>query len=396
MTTPEAFPDRLDLPEEVVAIARTLEEAGFETWCVGGALRDRLLGGTAQDVDFATAARPEQVQGLFRRTVGVGLRHGTIGVLDARRRLHEVTTFRRDVTTDGRHATVAFGVSLEEDLARRDFTINALAYHPLRHVWRDPFDGARDLAQGVIRAVGDPAERFREDYLRVLRALRFAARFEFRIAPETWSAMSAAAPGLAGLSVERVRDEWFKGLVTARSVLELVRLWQASGAAAVVLPELRTAAPPAAVDGPPRDPVLLTSILADRADQVLARLRSSTAEVSRAARIVAGPAAPAGPTAGAVRRWLHATGPGAEDLLAMHLLRTGQPAPWSRTVADIHARGEAVNRAGLAVSGRDLAEAGVAPGPAMGRILDALLDEVLDDPGRNTRDYLLTRARALA
>lgn len=390
------FPARLDLPEEVVAIARTIEEAGFETWCVGGALRDRLLGGPAQDVDFATAAPPEEVQRLFRRTVGVGLRHGTVGVLDAHRRLHEVTTFRRDVTTDGRHATVAFGASLDEDLARRDFTINAIAYHPLRHDWRDPFGGARDLSAGLIRAVGDPIERFREDYLRVLRALRFAARLGFRVEASTWDALVEGAPGLASLSAERVRDEWFKGLETAQQVLEFVRLWHASGAAAVVLPELHPAPALARADDRPRDPVLLTCLLVDRVDQVLARLRGSNAEVQRAARFASAPTAPDGATDAAVRRWLHAAGPAADDLLAAHLLATGQPAAWSLAVAGIRARGEAVERSGLAVSGQDLAAAGIPPGPAMGRILDTLLADVLDDPSRNDRDRLLTRARALA
>src|SRR6185503_11119876 len=114
-----------DLPAEVGDIAATLERAGFETWCVGGALRDRLLGHRAVDVDLATAARPEEVQRLFPRTVGVGVRFGTVGVLDRHRVLHEVTTFRKDVETDGRHAVVEYGASLEEDLARRDFTINA-------------------------------------------------------------------------------------------------------------------------------------------------------------------------------------------------------------------------------------------------------------------------------
>lgn len=390
------LPERLDLPEEAVAIARTLEEAGFESWCVGGALRDRLLGGPAQDVDFATAAPPEAVQRLFRRTVAVGLQHGTVGVLDARRRLHEVTTFRRDVATDGRHATVEFGASLEEDLARRDFTINAMAYHPLRHEWRDPFGGARDLAAGLIRAVGDPAARFREDYLRVLRALRFAARLRFRIEEQTWRALVEGTAGLPGLSAERVRDEWFKGLETAAEVLELVRLWHVSGAAAVVLPELRPAPLLVRGDDRPRDPVLLTCLLVDAPDRALSRLRGSSAVVHRAARFATAPVAPTGGTDREVRHWMHAAGPAVDDLLAAHRIRTGDPAPWEPAVLGIRARGEAVDRAGLAVSGRDLAAAGVPPGPAMGRILEALLRDVLDDPSRNDRELLLTRARALA
>src|SRR6185295_14411337 len=221
------FPATLPIPEEVLEIARKLEQAGYEAWCVGGALRDALLGDPHSDYDLATSATPDEVQALFRRTAAVGLKYGTVGVLDRHRTMHEVTTFRRDVSTDGRHAVVAYGVALDDDLARRDFTINAIAYHPLRHEWRDPFGGADDLERGVLRAVGDPAQRFREDYLRVLRALRFAARFGFAIEPDTWKAAHGAAPGLIQLSAERVRDEWFKGLRTARSLTDLVSLWTA-------------------------------------------------------------------------------------------------------------------------------------------------------------------------
>ena len=125
----------------MVGILRRLEDAGHETWCVGGAIRDALLGDPQQDMDLATSARPEEVQRLFRRTIAVGVEHGTVGVFDEHGVLHEVTTFRRDVTTDGRHAEVEFGSSLDDDLARRDLTINAIAYHPLRRTWRDPFGG---------------------------------------------------------------------------------------------------------------------------------------------------------------------------------------------------------------------------------------------------------------
>src|SRR5688500_11342637 len=126
--------------------------------------------------------------------------------------MHEVTTFRRDVKTDGRHAVVEFGASLDEDLARRDFTINAIAHHPIRHEWRDLFEGQSDLGRGVIRAVGDAERRFQEDYLRILRAIRFATRFGFVIDPATWAAARAHAEGLKYLSGERVRAEWFRSL----------------------------------------------------------------------------------------------------------------------------------------------------------------------------------------
>src|SRR5207237_8654972 len=164
------------------------------------------------DFDLTTAAPPDEVRRLFKRTVPVGIEHGTVAVLDQKNRQHEVTTFRRDIKTDGRHAVVEFGVSLMDDLARRDFTINAIAYHPIRHEWRDPFQGEQDLAKQLIRSVGDPNWRFQEDYLRILRGLRFSARFEFRIHSRTLEAAKANAQGLAQLSAARVRYVWCIGI----------------------------------------------------------------------------------------------------------------------------------------------------------------------------------------
>src|SRR3989454_5538621 len=232
------FPSRLPIPEEVLRIAKKLEDAGYETWCVGGAIRDNLLGLENHDFDLTTAAPPDEVRRLFKRTVPVGIEHGTVAVLDQRGTPHEVTTFRKDIRTDGRHAVVEFGVSLMDDLARRDYTINAIAYHPIAHRWQDPFEGAADLERKLIRSVGDPNWRFQEDYLRILRALRFSARFQFRIQARTLEAAKANAQGLAQLSAERVRDEWFKGIATARKVSKLVALWGEVGAARIWLPEL--------------------------------------------------------------------------------------------------------------------------------------------------------------
>jgi tRNA nucleotidyltransferase (CCA-adding enzyme) len=389
-----SFPDKLDVPEPILEIVRTLENAGFQAWCVGGTLRDALLGYPHSDYDIATTATPEQVQGLFPRTVAVGVKYGTVGVFDRERRLHEVTTFRRDVATDGRHAVVAYGVALEEDLARRDFTINAIAYHPLRREWRDPFEGARDLDSRTIRAVGDPSERFREDYLRILRALRFAARFDFEIDARTWEAARAAAPGLAQLSAERVRDEWFKSLRTAASISRLVTLWKEVGAAQVWIPELDGA--PISGDLPPpgsgRDPVLLTSLLCSNSTAVLKRLKASNAEVGRAQAIATGPASPDGSDERSVRRWLSQVGPSAADLTLFWGLRYGQEAPWAEVVRDITSRGDALNRGDLAIGGSDLEALGLS-GPAIGQTLAYLLDRVLEEPALNSRDRLLDLVR---
>jgi tRNA nucleotidyltransferase (CCA-adding enzyme) len=386
----------IKIPEPVLEIARKLEEAGFEAWCVGGSLRDALLEDPHSDYDIATSATPQQVQALFPRTVEIGIKYGTIGVLDRARQLHEVTTFRRDVATDGRHAVVAYGVTLEEDLARRDFTINALAYHPLRQVWKDPFDGVGDLANHVVRAVGDPAERFREDYLRILRAIRFAARLDFTIDPLTWDAARAAAPGLAGLSAERVRDEWFKSLRTARSITQLLMLWVHAGAAGVWIPELEVASPSQkAFPDPPlgrRDPVLLTALTCPGPVAVLRRLKASNAEIGRAAGIEAGPEEPRALDELSVRRWLAGVGPAATDLSALWALRHGGEAPWSAAMAEIRRRRDPLTRSDLAIRGSDLQELGI-QGSRIGETLAALLDRVLDDPALNTRESLLAIAR---
>ena len=388
------FPDLTDIPDEVLEIARTLEAAGHEAWCVGGALRDHLLGDAGTDYDLATSATPDEVQRLFPRTAAVGVRHGTVGVIDRRRVMHEVTTFRRDVATDGRHATVAYGVTLEEDLARRDFTINALAYHPLRREWRDPFGGAADLDRRLIRAVGDPAERFREDYLRILRALRFAARFGFAIDPATWAAARSAAGGLGRLSAERVRDEWFKGLATARDPAALARLWREVGAARIWLPELTEPAASPAAAALPRDPVLLTALYTTDPVAVLRRLRGSNAEIGRAAALGQGPPAPAGPRDADVRRWLARVGDAADDHVAMHRLRTGAEPGWAAAVRGVRERGEPVARGQLAIGGAELQELGLA-GPRVGEVLAELLERVLDDPSLNTPERLLEIARGM-
>ncbi len=383
----------MPLPEPVVDIARRLEDAGFETWCVGGAVRDWLTGESDQDVDLATAATPDQVQRLFPRTVAVGVKHGTVGVLDRHRQLHEVTTFRRDVSTDGRHAVVEYGVSIDEDLSRRDFTINALAYHPFRHELRDPFGGERDLAAGVVRAVGEPARRFAEDYLRILRMIRFAARYGFAIDPVTWDAARATARELASLSAERVREEWFKGLASARSIAGLVRAWRDVGAAAIWIPELPET-PPIVEPVRARDPILLTAALSSSAPEILERLKASNAEIARAQAMAKGPLEPDSGEPVPVRKWLARVGDAADDLIRLAELHAGRLPAWAGMVTGIRARGEATSRAQLAVTGNDLVAAGISPGPELGRLIEKLLEAVVEDPARNTKDSLLALARS--
>src|SRR6266581_1881223 len=385
-----SFPAQLPIPNEVLKIAKRLEDAGFETWCVGGAIRDNLLGLENHDFDLTTAAPPAEVQKIFKRTVPVGIEHGTVAVLDSTNQPHEVTTFRKDIHTDGRHAVVEFGVSLMDDLARRDFTINAIAYHPIRHEWRDPFQGEQDLAKKLIRSVGDPNWRFQEDYLRILRALRFSARFEFRIQAGTLEAAKANAQGLAQLSAERVRDEWFKGIQTAKKLSKLVTLWRDVGATRIWLPEMGAGSGElGAVDTLPRDPVLISACLAKDPASLLTRLKCSTKDIERGRAI--GHWRENYPDAKdpiAVRRWLAAVGQYADDLLVL------LPAPRSalpHAVEKIRAAHPPLALKDLAVKGDDLIAAGVRPGPDVGETLGRLLEEVLDDPSRNTREYLLSR-----
>ena len=437
MSVPSTRPLRthLDPPAAVRDIAHRLEAAGFETWCVGGAVRDALLGLPHLDWDLATAATPTQVRRLFRRTVPVGERFGTVGVLDARGVLHEVTTFRHDVRTDGRHAEVEFGASLDEDLARRDFTINAIAWSPSREQLHDPFGGRADLADGVVRAVGAAGARMREDRLRALRGLRFAGRFGFRIEAGTWHAIEESAPALHRLSMERVQQELVKTLQQVQDPSRSLELWERSGALAELLPalagrpawRLRAAdglALPDATGDPGRNRrrvlVRLGALLAglDGATVIalLRGLRFPNREVDRLAH-VAGvaqdlcnrfPPAVATLTDADLRRWAALAGRvDLADALRVAMAATrasGDPGRGrERECTALYRRAlrcawrDPVEVADLAVDGEDLLhDAAVSPGPQVGVTLRALRDWVLEDPRRNTRDALLGRARDLS
>lgn len=425
----------LEPPRSVLEIARTLSRAGHETWCVGGAVRDALLGIEHLDWDLATAARPDVVRRLFRRTVPVGIQFGTIGVLDAEGRMHEVTTFRRDVRTDGRHAEVEFGVSLEDDLARRDFTINAIAWDPVGRRLADPFDGQGDLARGLVRAVGAPDERFREDRLRALRAIRFAARFGFRIEAETWEGIRRSAPHLGRLSAERVKQELEKTMEQVARPSAALALWRESGAFATLVPALAAVSDEvlAAVDalplpGPPTRPLrrtlrlaaLLSALEPREAQRVLRALKFSNLDVATVGTLVAlwhdlGAELAEALQAGAplpdrtLRGW--AARIGRLRLAAFARLvaarwwaarEVGRPAPsgpeWRalyRRLVRIAFR-DPLDVADLAVDGDDLRRSGLPGGPALGRVLQGLVRFVLEEPARNAPEPLLREAARLA
>lgn len=426
---------RLSPPAAVRRIAARLEDAGHETWCVGGAVRDALLGLAHADWDLATAATPDQVRRLFDRTVPHGIEFGTVGVLDRDGIMHEVTTFRRDVRHDGRHAVVEYGVSLDDDLARRDFTINAIAYSPSRAELRDPFGGRADLGSGIIRAVGDPAVRMTEDRLRALRALRFAGRFGFAIEPATWRAIADSAPFLPRLSRERVRQEIEKTMDQVRCPSRSLRLWREGGAFRALIPELASA-PDAALRAPdhvalPDDTQRPELALARRRNRMAALclelgapgtrrllegLRASNRETDWVTHLVecwgrVGPGlrdAVTGDGAGDadLRRWASLTGRTVfRDFVRVANARwqaehDGRD-PGGPALRGAYRRGiriayrDPVAVGDLAVDGTDLMEAGIPAGPALGALLRVLLDHVLDHPEANRRDTLLAMAQSL-
>jgi tRNA nucleotidyltransferase (CCA-adding enzyme) len=427
--------DRLDPPPSVLEIARTLTRAGHETWCVGGAVRDALLGQAHLDWDLATAATPGEVQRLFRRTIPVGVEFGTVGVLDAAGVMHEVTTFRRDVQTDGRHAVVEFGASLDEDLARRDFTINAIAFEPESRRLHDPFGGVEDLRRRVVRAVGDPEARMREDRLRALRAIRFASRFGFEIEERTWSAIVASAPHLTRLSMERVQQEIEKALTQVDRPEAAFRRWRSSGAFAAVAPALATIGDVAlaTLDCLPRATRperaqrtvnRLTALVLDlqpaAARALLRELRFSNERIrwigdtlerwhALASSLRATLATSARPSDATVRRWVAVMGrTRVGALLRVAAARfaaeraAGTVAPSASAMRSLYRRAwraafrDPVEIGDLAVDGADLMKAGIPAGPRVGAMLRALLDWVLEDPARNSADLLLARARAIA
>jgi tRNA nucleotidyltransferase (CCA-adding enzyme) len=443
---------RLHPPESVREICRTLERAGHEAWCVGGAVRDALLGIETLDWDIATSALPEQVQKLFRRTVPVGVQFGTVGVLDKQGVLHEVTTFRHDVETDGRHAVVRFGASLTEDLARRDFTINAIAVHPETLEVRDPFDGRADLGQRIVRCVGEPAERMREDRLRALRALRFAGRFDFALDAATWTAIEESAPHLSRLSMERVKQELEKVMEQVARPSVTLQRYRDAGIFAALIPLLADAprarfaaidhlARPALVRRPDRRMLRLAALFVEPGvapartlERDLKALKFSNDEVRATLTLARGAAevtmdrlraiaaSASGPTAPAsdasddapaseissaesveLRRVIARVGrlmvPGLSRLLWARAKAEGVGAAEGRAGVALYRKAlrsafaDPLTVGDLAIDGEDLRQAGVPVGKAMGETLQRLLELVLVDPRRNTRESLLAHVR---
>lgn len=446
------------IPTEVTAACLTLQEAGFAAYVVGGAVRDLLRcpnDDTAKDFDLTTAATPEQVIAVFgrRKVIPTGIAHGTVTVLCERPsgKPHpiEITTFRGEVGfSDGRRPDrVEFITDLIEDLRRRDFTVNAIAWDPVAGRLIDPFDGQGDLARRVIRAVGDPVARFAEDGLRVMRAVRFSAQLGFVVEPATRAAFSGALSTLRKVSRERIRDELLKLLSSDRPAVGLRLLleqsadnptldWGVEGnMLQVVLPELAhllcdvAQVEPLllAVESLPKDQRLgallwpLRQWLAGAGAEVatvpraLAELLDERLKLPVSGRqhllallttpLVAAELVPF--LHGAALRRLLAEHPAAllDDMLAIERAyaaacgdaeAVARLTALTRRIVDERARRPALSMAELALSGKDLLrELQLPPGPVVGELLRELLATVIDDPAQNDRAMLLAHAKNL-
>lgn len=435
-----------EIPKKVEIIINTLEEAGFEAYAVGGCVRDALLGRTPNDWDITTSAKPEQVKVLFHRTVDTGIAHGTVTVL-LEKDGFEVTTYRVDGEyEDGRHPKeVTFTASLEEDLKRRDFTINAMAYNPKKGLV-DLFEGQKDLEDKVIRCVGDPLERFTEDALRIMRAVRFSAQLGFSLEENTRKALSVLAPNLKHVSAERIQVELVKLLVSPHP--DYLRTAYEAGITKEFLPEFDRC-----METPQNTPhhcysvgehilhsllyvqedkvLRLTMLLHDigkpvvrttdkngrdhfkmhapegekMAKGILRRLKFDNDTIGKVCRLIRWHDLRPTPEMADVRKAMNVIG---EDIFPMwmevqyadnqaksdyrRLEKEARQAGVRKSWEVITREEQCVSLKKLAVTGSDLIAAGMKPGKEIGNTLNALLELVLENPEKNTKQTLLACA----
>lgn len=434
---------QIQLPDKVHKIIDTLETAGYEAYAVGGCVRDSVLGRKPDDWDITTSAKPEETKQLFPRTIDTGIRHGTVTVMLDKEGF-EVTTYRIDGDyEDGRHPKeVTFTASLEEDLKRRDFTINAMAYSE-RHGLVDIYGGLADIEAGVIRCVGNAKERFTEDALRMMRAVRFSAQLGYRIDEGTRKAMTELAPNLQKISAERIQVELIK-LVTSPHP-DYLRIAYETGITAQILPEfdfcMKT------VQNNPHHCYdvgehILHSMLAVKADKVLRlgmlfhdigkpqtmtidekgithnkkhpvvgaemtrkilrRLKFDNDTTDKVTKLVLYHDQEIAPTPAGVRRAVNRMG---EDIFPlMFAVRRADVSAQSdykredklqklsyieALYEEIRRQGDAVSLKDLAITGTDLIAQGRKPGREIGAVLQELLEKVLEDPSLNTPEKLL-------
>lgn len=397
----------ITLPTKVKQIISRLEKADFEAYAVGGCVRDSILGRSPEDWDITTSAKPEEVKRLFSTTIDTGLQHGTVTVVIEKEGF-EVTTFRLDGDyTDGRHPDrVAFTSSLTEDLRRRDFTINAMAYSEKRGLI-DEFDGERDLEDGVIRAVGDACERFSEDALRMLRAIRFAGQLNFKIADETFDAIKELSPNIAKVSVERIAKELEKLLLSGNP--EYIALVYETGIFSVIAPEVamlfengeisastkalsRASFPEKKELYQIRLAIFLEGLGADKAAKLLKRLKLDNDTINTVKKLLGLSLREVENNETDMRRTVKEAGH-----KMMPLLLEMRRAKGLKDNKDLYQividNGYCTSISELNINGKDLMDAGIPKGALIGSTLERLLELVIEKPELNTRESLLLEVR---
>lgn len=414
---------RIEPPYEVSRIIDVLEQHGHEAYAVGGCVRDSVMGRQPKDWDIATSAYPDAVKGLFEKTLDTGLAHGTVTVMMGGAAF-EVTTFRIDGRyEDGRHPeSVEYTGRLEEDLRRRDFTINSMAWNGRRGII-DPFGGIGDIEAGVIRAVGDPSERFREDALRMLRAVRFAARLGFGIEKSTFDAVKSNRALIRKISAERIREE-LTGILTSDDPAKFALLTETGllgqilgkfgyDTAGLQLPKERCLRAVGEVDADMclRWAMLLYCFAMETrgscggfeaaAEDVLRRLKFSNKNLDRILRLLKHADMEIQPQRSQVARAVSITG---EDIFG-DLIKLKRAAALAfgreygpdavrsvdeteKIYSGLRASGHCLKLKDLAVNGQDLIRLGFREGVDIGNILSYLLDRVLEEPSLNRKDIL--------
>lgn len=394
------MPDFDDIPGDILCILAVLGENGFDAWLVGGCVRDILSGRRPKDYDIATAALPAQTASLFSKTRPTGEKYGTVTVFFGEHSA-EVTTFRKEAgyTDFRRPSKIVFSEDITEDLSRRDFTVNAIAYQPHRGVF-DPFGGREDLARGLIRAVGDPDERFHEDALRILRAFRFCAEHSYKIEPKTWRAAVKNARLITKLSFERVKAEfdrillsgnpgaifYLTGLSPFKEYFTRVRAGGGNGERLLNCPEsLRC-----------RWAAFLWIANAD-APKTAERFKFDGSLKNSVAALLDVLAAPFPETRAGIKRRLSVLPPDivSDAILLAGVLTGSDPEPALAELGDILRSGEPYKLSMLALDGSGLKALGIEPGPEFGCLLNALLSAVVEKPALNTPAELTAMAGEL-
>lgn len=409
----------IQVPEKAAYIIETLEKNGYEAYAVGGCVRDSVMGREPQDWDITTSALPGEVKKLFRRTVDTGIQHGTVTVMLGDEGF-EVTTYRIDGSyEDSRHPReVAFTASLKEDLRRRDFTVNAMAYSPNAGLV-DEFGGMEDIRRKILRCVGDPEERFGEDALRMLRAVRFSGQLGFSIEDRTREAIREMAPSLANISAERVREEVTKLLLSPEP--EQLEAAIRTGMTAVILPEadrigeklpevfrgLKWIREQFAGTDTERTALSYAMLLreAGEAKQTLKRLKFDNDTLALVSVLTARKDTVYPEQKSFIRRLVNQIGSRKTELLLFFQEALAQSREEDRAerlkniwlgeklFREIMDAGDCVTLKELAVKGADLMECGIRPGREMGQILNGLLELVMDEPSRNKKELLLEEVR---